>query len=69
MTLNFLLKTFSSACPKSSQPNTKDARKSTLMIFQMVDVVVVVCEGGGERMRERVRDGSTRSCRKGTVVG
>ena len=26
-------------------------------------------EGGRGRMRERVMDGSTKSCRKGTVVG
>ena len=64
-----LLKTFCSSWPKGSQPNSKDARKSTSMIFQRVGVVVVyVCVGGGGgRMRERVMDGSTKSCRMGTV--
>ena len=36
-------------------------------------VVVYVCVygegGGGLRENERVMDGSTKSCRKGTVVG
>ena len=79
MTSNLLLKTFCSACPKfkGSQPNSEDPRKSTLMIFQRVGVVVVlVVYGGGggrgirerERMREGFRDGSTKSCRKGSRV-
>ena len=45
-----LLKTFCSSWPKGSQPNSKDARKSTRVIFSEVGVVVVyVCvyvEGG-----------------------
>ena len=49
-----LLKTFCSSWPKGSQPNSKDARKSTSMIFQRVGVVVVyVCVGGGGRENER----------------
>ena len=51
-----LLKTFCSSWPKGSQPNSKDARKSTPVIFSEVGVVVVyvcVCMGRGVRENER----------------
>ena len=64
-----LLKTFCSSLPKGSQPNSKDARKSTRVIFSEGGCGggVCVCWGGGKN--ERVMVGSTKSCRKGTVVG
>ena len=44
-----LLKTFCSSWAKGSQPNSKDVRKSTRVMFQRVGVVVVyVCVCGGE---------------------
>ena len=57
-----LLKTFCSSWPKCSQPNSKDARKSTSVIFQRSEVGVVVvyvcvCGEGGGGLRENEREG------------